>query len=154
MKTSPRNNIVTTASYLEINDHSSCHGQCRKLADDTNHVDRGVVWSTTTARFCWSRCMFMYSNFLFCLFPFLPFDNAEKLPVGKVGTFSKHSISPDQPDEIDALRAKNKVLTDALAAIHQKAKKETEQKYDLVWYAKYRCKCWFCSIHDGLFDHI
>ena len=53
---------------------------------------------------------------------------------------SKHSVSPDQSDELDALRARNKVLTNALQHIQESAKSELQHKYDLVWYAKYRCK--------------
>lgn len=55
----------------------------------------------------------------------------------------KHSGSPDAysaNDEVAALKAKNKVLTDALAAVHETAAKELKKKYDLVWFARYRCE--------------
>jgi hypothetical protein len=39
-----------------------------------------------------------------------------------------------------ALRARNKVLTDALAAIKESASQEMKKNYDLVWFAKYRCR--------------
>lgn len=67
-----------------------------------------------------------------------------KVTVNKLSSSSKnskHSISPDQSDEMVALRARNKVLTDTLKAIQQTAKAELDHKYDLVWFAKYRCKC-------------
>jgi hypothetical protein len=37
-------------------------------------------------------------------------------------------------------RVKNKLLLEALAAIKETANKELQKKYDLVWYARYRCK--------------
>lgn len=70
---------------------------------------------------------------------------SDKIPASQVNTVSKRSISPtgsptSSNDELLALRARNKVLTEALAAIHESAEKELKEKYDLVWYAKYRCK--------------
>ncbi|KAL3917751.1 MAG: hypothetical protein SGILL_004562 [Bacillariaceae sp.] len=37
-----------------------------------------------------------------------------------------------------ALRAKNEMLMETLAAIKQTADKELKEKFDLVWYAKFR----------------
>ncbi len=67
---------------------------------------------------------------------------------------SKHSVSPNPSpsvtsEEILALRAKNQVLTDALKAIVESAEAQLQQKYDLVWFAKYRCKCAFTSHLSG-----
>jgi len=63
---------------------------------------------------------------------------ADKLPHSASKVNSKHSVSPDQSDEMDTLRARNKVLTDALQHIQETAKAELKHKYDLVWFAKYR----------------
>ena len=68
---------------------------------------------------------------------------AEKIPASKVGhqNGAKHSISPDSKsatEELIALRAKNKMLMETLAAIKQTANKEMKEKFDLVWYAKFR----------------
>jgi hypothetical protein len=41
-------------------------------------------------------------------------------------------------DEILVLRARNKVLTDALSAVKQSASKEMKRRFDLVWFARYR----------------
>lgn len=43
-------------------------------------------------------------------------------------------------DELQALRARNKVLTEALEAIKESASAEIIRRFDLVWYARYRCK--------------
>ena len=68
---------------------------------------------------------------------------ADKIPASKVGhqNDAKHSISPDSKsanEELIALRAKNKMLMETLAAIKQTANKELKEKFDLVWYAKFR----------------
>jgi hypothetical protein len=44
-------------------------------------------------------------------------------------------------EEIHALRARNKVLTDALKAIKETADKEAHRHYELVWFARNRSKC-------------
>ena len=44
-------------------------------------------------------------------------------------------------EEIYALRARNKVLTDALKAIKETADKEVNSNYELVWFARNRSKC-------------
>ncbi|KAL3925439.1 MAG: hypothetical protein SGILL_000404 [Bacillariaceae sp.] len=54
---------------------------------------------------------------------------------------AKHSISPDSKsanEELMALRAKNKLLMEALAAIKDSADQELTKKFDMVWFAKYR----------------
>jgi hypothetical protein len=43
-------------------------------------------------------------------------------------------------EEIHALRARNKVLTDALKAIKETADKEVSSNYELVWFARHRGK--------------
>jgi hypothetical protein len=43
-------------------------------------------------------------------------------------------------EEIHALRARNKVLTDALKAIKETADKEVNSNYELVWFARNRSK--------------
>jgi hypothetical protein len=59
---------------------------------------------------------------------------------------SKHSISPDSAsanEEVMLLRTKNKALTEALAAVKDSANKELQKKFDMVWYARYRCELCF-----------
>ena len=41
---------------------------------------------------------------------------------------------------MDTLRARNKVLTDALQHIQETAKAEIQHKYDLVWFARNRSR--------------
>ena len=43
-------------------------------------------------------------------------------------------------DEVAALKTRNKVLTDALKAIKHTAEEEEKKHYDLVWFARNRCK--------------
>ena len=43
-------------------------------------------------------------------------------------------------DELEALRAKNKVLTEALASVRETALEEMKKRFDLVWFARYRSK--------------
>jgi len=54
------------------------------------------------------------------------------------------AVSPKTPasleDEVVTLRAKNAVLTDALKDIKKTAQQEAKKHYDLVWYARNRCK--------------
>jgi hypothetical protein len=79
----------------------------------------------------------MLSQFLF---------DTDKIPASKVATSAKHAVSPTSTDEeLLALRARNQILTGALAAIKDSASKELKKKYDLVWFAKYRCKCFSAS---------
>lgn len=54
-------------------------------------------------------------------------------------------------DEVSVLRARNKILTDALKEVQESASKAVKKNFDLVWYARNRCKFlfWFliqCSI--------
>ena len=73
-----------------------------------------------------------------------------KLPASKVpSSFAKQSrpsdpVSPtsstSSQEELLTLRARNKILTEALAAIKDSASEEMRRKFDLVWFAKYRCK--------------
>lgn len=43
-------------------------------------------------------------------------------------------------DEVIALRARNKVLTEALKGVHESATKEFKKNFDLVWFARNRCE--------------
>lgn len=68
-----------------------------------------------------------------------------KIPISKAGQSTKHAVSPtsspqSMSEEVLVLRARNKLLTQALAAIHSSSEKELKKRYDLVWFAKYRCK--------------
>jgi hypothetical protein len=70
---------------------------------------------------------------------------SDKIPASKVLKETKNAVSPvssptSSNDELMALRARNKVLTDALTAIKESASKEMKKSYDLVWFARYRCK--------------
>jgi hypothetical protein len=74
------------------------------------------------------------------------FAISDKIPASKVLKETKNAVSPlssptSSNDKLMALHARNKVLTDALAAIKESASKEMKKNYDLVWFAKYRCKC-------------
>jgi hypothetical protein len=69
----------------------------------------------------------------------------EKTHTSKVSRHwgSKHSISPDSAsanEELILLRAKNMALTEALATVKASADMELKKKFDLVWFARYRCK--------------
>ena len=77
-----------------------------------------------------------------------------KVPVTKVGhgkrNFNVDLQVPVSPtgngsleEQVLALRARNKVLTDALAAVNESATKEFKKNYDLVWYARNHCKFFF-----------
>ena len=57
-------------------------------------------------------------------------------------SYERIAVSPtgSVEDEILVLRARNKVLTDALSAVKQSASKEMKKRFDLVWFARYRCK--------------
>ena len=84
------------------------------------------------------------------LFVFSP-QNIDKVPVSKV---KKHldvelevPVSPttsssadSMEDELSSLRAQNKILTEALKEMKKSATKAFEKNYDLVWYARNRCK--------------
>ena len=59
-------------------------------------------------------------------------------PVSPTGSTSSSSRSVDE--EILALRARNKVLSEALSAVKESAAKEMKRRFDLVWFARYRCK--------------
>lgn len=77
--------------------------------------------------------------------PNTPFLTEGKIPVSKAGQSTKHAVSPtsspqSMSEEVLVLRARNKLLTQALAAIHSSSEKELKKRYDLVWFAKYRCK--------------
>jgi hypothetical protein len=76
---------------------------------------------------------------------------ADKIPTVKI---LKPTVSEDMTvevsstgsptsneEEIHALRARNKVLTDALKAIKETADKEVNSNYELVWFARNRSKC-------------
>jgi len=53
----------------------------------------------------------------------------------------KHPVSPTSlEEEVQALRARNKILTNALKAIKETAAEEAEKHYDLVWFARNRCR--------------
>ena len=61
--------------------------------------------------------------------------------------------STSSQEELLTLRARNKILTEALAAIKDSASEEMKKKFDLVWFAKYRCKYtgkkWFSFLLDS-----
>jgi hypothetical protein len=60
----------------------------------------------------------------------------------RIADFSKAPVSPtgSVEDEILVLRARNKILTEALSAVKKSASKEMKRRFDLVWFARYRCK--------------
>jgi hypothetical protein len=78
-----------------------------------------------------------------------------KVPASKAARNSKAKVSPasspsrSSDDELLALRARNKILTEALEAIKESASDEMMRRYDLVWFAKYRCK--FSYIQKKMF---
>lgn len=76
--------------------------------------------------------------------------NVDKVPASKV---KKHldvelevPVSPNSSsaesleDEVSALRARNKMLMEALNEVKKSATKAVEKNFDLVWYARNRCK--------------
>ncbi|KAL7565980.1 hypothetical protein ACA910_011003 [Epithemia clementina (nom. ined.)] len=77
--------------------------------------------------------------------------NAENIPSSR-SIKLKHSsqtrsvsVSPGIPfhsleDEVSALRARNKALTDTLKLIKEKAEKEEKRLYDLVWFSRNRSR--------------
>eukprot|EP00980_Cylindrotheca_fusiformis_P001448 scaffold345_cov134-Cylindrotheca_fusiformis.AAC.59 len=75
---------------------------------------------------------------------FSVYPQPDKIPSSKVARDSKARVSPTSSphrstdDELLALRARNKVLTEALEAIKESASDEMIRRYDLVWFAKYR----------------
>ena len=79
---------------------------------------------------------------------------AEKIPI-KINSKLPHKVDvaalkgPVSPtgstgssveDELEALRAKNKVLTEALTSVRETALEEMKKRFDLVWFARYRSK--------------
>ncbi len=44
-------------------------------------------------------------------------------------------------DEVIALRAENKVLRQALKAVEDTATEQLKKSFELVWFARNRCKC-------------
>ena len=87
------------------------------------------------------------SNHFHLLFAFV---FVEKIPASKVPSSFAKQTRPSDPvsptsstssqEELLTLRARNKILTDALAAIKESASEEMKKKFDLVWFARYRCK--------------
>ena len=69
-----------------------------------------------------------------------------KVPASKVSKDVKITVSPpisqgrSSNEELLALRARNKVLTETLEAIKESASEEMLRRFDLVWFARYRCK--------------
>ena len=53
---------------------------------------------------------------------------------------SPNSASESLEDEVMALRARNKVLTEALQGVNESATKAFKKNFDLVWFARNRCK--------------
>lgn len=43
-------------------------------------------------------------------------------------------------DEVLALRARNKILTDALKAVKEQADEQAKRNFELVWFARNRSK--------------
>jgi hypothetical protein len=77
-----------------------------------------------------------------------PIDKSPSVKILKptVSEYLRVEMSPEgsptsNEEEIHALRARNKVLTDALKAIKETADKEALRHYELVWFARNRSKC-------------
>ena len=53
------------------------------------------------------------------------------------------TVSPttNTEDEVIALRAENKVLRQALNAVEDTATEQLKKSFELVWFARNRCKC-------------
>ena len=65
--------------------------------------------------------------------------NTDKIPASKVSEKAKATVSPSATkDDVQALRVRNQILTESLAAIKETASKELKKSFDLVWFAKYR----------------
>ena len=73
-----------------------------------------------------------------------------KVPVSKVNPSKRNleldlqvPVSPtgseSREDEVAALRARNKLLSEALANVNESAKKAFKKNFDLVWFARNRC---------------
>ena len=52
---------------------------------------------------------------------------------------SPSSSSASLEDEVIALRARNKVLAEALKGVNESATKAFKKNFDLVWFARNRC---------------
>ena len=69
----------------------------------------------------------------------------------KIGADLHVEVSPNGSprtkveSEVEALRIRNKILTDTLKAIKETADKETKKNLELVWFARNRCKY---SVHN------
>jgi hypothetical protein len=55
-------------------------------------------------------------------------------------TVSASGSPASTDDELLALRVRNKILSEALESIQKSASEELKRRFDLVWFAKYRCK--------------
>jgi hypothetical protein len=82
----------------------------------------------------------------------LVYFTADKIPMSKHVENAKHVVTkvPVSPpnmsleDEVILLRARNKILTDALQAVKESATDQAKRNFDLVWFARNRCKCPHC----------
>eukprot|EP00567_Pseudictyota_dubia_P014053 CAMPEP_0197436314 /NCGR_PEP_ID=MMETSP1175-20131217/3780_1 /TAXON_ID=1003142 /ORGANISM="Triceratium dubium, Strain CCMP147" /LENGTH=182 /DNA_ID=CAMNT_0042965571 /DNA_START=164 /DNA_END=712 /DNA_ORIENTATION=+ len=76
--------------------------------------------------------------------------SSDKIPAGKQTKEIKHTISANKAtvspsstsiqDEVIALRAKNKVLEEALKAVEESATEKLKANFELVWFARNRCR--------------
>mmetsp|Transcript_16624 Transcript_16624/g.30237 ORF Transcript_16624/g.30237 Transcript_16624/m.30237 type:complete len:179 (+) Transcript_16624:115-651(+) len=72
----------------------------------------------------------------------------DKIPMSKHVENAKHVVTkvPVSPpnmsleDEVILLRARNKILTDALQAVKESATDQAKRNFDLVWFARNRCR--------------
>ena len=56
-------------------------------------------------------------------------------------------------DEVIALRAENKVLRQALKSVEDTATEQLKKSFELVWFARNRCKCTRMCMHWSLLRH-
>lgn len=76
-------------------------------------------------------------------------SSSAKVPVSKAkSNFNGDLQVPVSPtssesleDELMALRARNKVLSEALTGVNESATKAFKKNFDLVWFARNRGKC-------------
>lgn len=97
-----------------------------------------------------------------------PHNNAraEKIPISKAKSSVQSkpqkstatmnvTVSPTTTteDEVIALRAENKVLRQALNAVEDTATEQLKKSFELVWFARNRCKCTRMCMHWSLLRH-
>ena len=91
---------------------------------------------------------------------------AEKIPISKAKSSVQSkpqkstatmnvTVSPTTTteDEVIALRAENKVLRQALNAVEDTATEQLKKSFELVWFARNRCKCTRMCMHWSLLRH-